>query len=156
MSVADVYDSLYNICIISVPVCKMSVQSVHIVCIFHLLHTWLWQQKSVQDADLYTSLHHFCWMSASVCIKSAISLHFSELRDCPRQSLSSDADSVQNTCRLCRLGADFVKTLCTLFLKSLRLADYADFWKVCKSACRLYAHFLYEVQSLHKVSNQRE
>ena len=85
-------------------------------------------------------------MSAKVCIECATSLHFLEQCVCLRQIHCSYADFMQNTCRLCRLGADCMQILCRLFLKSLRLADHADFCKVCTSAKIWHADYM---QTLH-------
>jgi hypothetical protein len=81
-----------------------------------------------------------------VCIKSA----FSPTRVFPQEKPGlvsrPDAEHVQTLQTWCRLDAHF-------YQKSLRLADYADFAKVCMFGMQT---FFYEVQSLHKVSNQRE
>ncbi len=109
----------------------------------HLVHTWHMIEKSARDADFYAYLHHFCCKSARVCIKCASSLHFTERGVFPRQTPRSDADYVQNTCRLCRLGADFGRLFADFFQKSLRLADYADFGKVCTTAKIWHADFMH-------------
>ena len=82
----------------------------HKVCIIQLVHTWCIIQKSARDADLHACLHHFCIKSACFCKKYASSLHFHQPPVVPRTTGGSFADYVQNTCRLCRLGADLMHT----------------------------------------------